>query len=82
MFGVVRPRQAAGRHPPKVDGRLTPRQHEILMHLAQGHSTEQIALQLHLSRETVRNHVRHILHRLGARSRLEAVAVARREELL
>jgi DNA-binding NarL/FixJ family response regulator len=42
-------------------------------------STKQIADELHLSRETVRNHVRHLLHALGAKSRLEAVAVARRD---
>jgi DNA-binding NarL/FixJ family response regulator len=37
----------------------------------------QIAEELHLSRETVRNHIRHMLHAVGASSRLEAVAVAR-----
>ena len=36
--------------------------------------------ELHLSRETVRNHVRHLLHAVGATSRLEAVAVARGRE--
>jgi DNA-binding NarL/FixJ family response regulator len=39
--------------------------------------TTQIAEALQLSRETVRNHVRHLLNALGASSRLEAVAVAR-----
>ena len=82
MFGIAMPRSSGHDRPPVFDGRLTARQHEILVHLAQGESTEQIAAQLHLSRETVRNHVRHILRRLGANSRLEAVAVARREEIL
>jgi DNA-binding NarL/FixJ family response regulator len=50
--------------------------------VAVGQSTVQIATALHLSVETVRNHVRHILRALGAHSRLEAVAVARREGLL
>jgi DNA-binding NarL/FixJ family response regulator len=36
-----------------------------------------MAEELFLSRETVRNHVRHVLHAVGASSRLEAVAVAR-----
>jgi PAS domain S-box-containing protein len=58
---------------------LTPRQTEVLHMLEQGMSTKQIADELHLSRETVRNHVRHLLHALGAKSRLEAVAVARRD---
>jgi len=56
---------------------LTPRQSEVLKLLELGRSTAQIAEELHLSRETVRNHVRHLLHALGASSRLEAVAVAR-----
>jgi PAS domain S-box-containing protein len=56
---------------------LTPRQAEVLRLLERGRSTAQIAEDLHVSRETVRNHVRHLLHALGASSRLEAVAVAR-----
>jgi PAS domain S-box-containing protein len=56
---------------------LTPRQSEVLKLLERGRSTVQIADELHVSRETVRNHVRHLLHALGASSRLEAVAVAR-----
>ena len=58
---------------------LTPRQVEVLRHLQQGQSTKQIAQELHLSPETVRNHVRHVLRTLGVHSRLEAVAAARRE---
>jgi PAS domain S-box-containing protein len=60
---------------------LTPRQTEVLRLLEQGRSTSQIAEELHLSRESVRNHVRHLLRALGVNSRLEAVAVARREHL-
>ena len=58
---------------------LTPRQAEVLRLLERGRSTQQIAEELHLSRETVRNHVRHLLHAVGASSRLEAVALARGE---
>jgi PAS domain S-box-containing protein len=61
------------------DLRLTPRQAEVLRLLERGRSTQQIADELQLSRETVRNHVRHLLHAMGASSRLEAVAVARGE---
>ena len=57
---------------------LTPRQSEVLRLLEHGRSTTQIAAELHLSQETVRNHVRHVLRALGVNSRLEAVAVARR----
>jgi PAS domain S-box-containing protein len=56
---------------------LTPRQAEVLRLLERGRSTVEIAEELHVSRDTVRNHVRHLLHALGASSRLEAVAVAR-----
>jgi PAS domain S-box-containing protein len=57
---------------------LTPRQAEVLRLLEQGHSTKQIAQELHLSTETVKNHVRLLLRALGVNSRLEAVAVVRR----
>jgi len=56
---------------------LTPRQAEVLRHLEQGRSTKQIAEELHVSTETVRNHVRHLMRALGVHTRLEAVAVAR-----
>lgn len=57
---------------------LTPRQAEVLELLERGRSTKQIAEELHLSTETVRNHVRHVLRAVGAHSRLEAVAIANR----
>ena len=60
---------------------LTPRQAEVLRLLERGRSTEQIADQLHLSLETVRNHIRAVLRALNVHSRLEAVAVARREHI-
>ena len=56
---------------------LTPRQHEVLVLLASGCSTDQIAWELSIARVTVRNHVRGVLRALGAHSRLEAVAQAR-----
>jgi PAS domain S-box-containing protein len=61
---------------------LTPRQAEVLRMLEHGRSTEQIAGELHLSVETVRNHIRAVLRKLNAHSRLEAVAVARRGHLV
>ena len=57
---------------------LTPRQVEVLRLLCRGASTDQIARELQLSRETVRNHVRHLLRALGVHTRLEAVATANR----
>jgi PAS domain S-box-containing protein len=61
---------------------LTPRQNEVLQLLGQGASTDDIATMLHLSKETVRNHVRQILRAFGAHSRLEAVARAHQQGLL
>jgi PAS domain S-box-containing protein len=57
---------------------LTPRQSEVLELLERGRSTKQIAEELHVSTETVRNHIRHLLRAVGAHSRLEAVAIANR----
>ncbi len=61
---------------------LTPRQTEVLGLLEHGRSTYDIAAELQLSVETVRNHIRHILRALGVHSRLEAVAVSRRQDLV
>lgn len=55
---------------------LTPRQNQVLELLERGRTTGQIANELHLSTETVRNHIRNLLRALGAHSRLEAVAIA------
>jgi DNA-binding CsgD family transcriptional regulator len=80
VFGLVTQQQEApelAHHP-----HLTPRQLQILRLLAHGHSTHQIATELHLAVETVRNHVRRLLRALDAHSRLEAVALARRDGLL
>ena len=56
--------------------RLTPRQAEVLALLERGRSTREIADELHVSPETVRNHVKRLLRAVGAHSRLEAVAIA------
>jgi len=56
---------------------LTPRQVEVLRLLERGRSTAQMADELYLSPETVRNHVRRVLRTLGVRTRLEAVAMSR-----
>jgi len=50
--------------------------------LANGASTAEIASRLVLSEQTVRNHVREILRRLDTKSRLSAVAIARRDGLV
>jgi PAS domain S-box-containing protein len=79
VFGQVLHEEA---QPAPAHPALTPRQAEVLGLLEHGRSTRQIAQQLHLSPETVRNHVRAVLRALGVHSRLEAVAIARRDHLL
>ena len=75
VFGLLeeRPDDSPKAPPPH----LTPRQVEVLRLLEQGRSTKQIAAELHLSTETVRNHIRGLFRALGVNSRLEAVAAAR-----
>lgn len=65
-----------------VGGDLTPREIDVLRELAAGHSTEAIADELGLSVNTVRNHVQSVLTKLGAHSRLEAVAIGLRAGLV
>lgn len=55
---------------------LTPREREILSLMAEGMDNRQVADRLHVSYATVRSHVRHLLGKLGARSKLEAVVRA------
>lgn len=81
VFGLLS-RPPARVRPSRPHPKLTPRQREVLGMLAQGASTQQIADDLHLSRETVRNHVRGLLQALDVHSRVEAVAAARAEGVL
>ena len=62
--------------------RLSPRERETLALLAAGHSTVEMAEQMAISKETVRNHVKRVLRALDASSRVEAVAKARRAGLV
>jgi PAS domain S-box-containing protein len=64
------------------DARLTPRQREILGLIASGLSTEEVAKELTLSPETVRNHLRNASKELRAHTRVEAIATAQRLGLL
>jgi DNA-binding NarL/FixJ family response regulator len=65
----------------RVGQDLSARELEVLELLRTGTSTQDMASTLHLSTHTVRNHVRNISAKLGAHSKLEAVAVATREGL-
>jgi DNA-binding NarL/FixJ family response regulator len=62
--------------------RLTPREMEVLEHVAKGMNNREIAKALFISENTVKNHVRNILEKLHLHSRMEAVVYAVRENLL
>jgi DNA-binding NarL/FixJ family response regulator len=55
---------------------LTPREREVLPLVAEGKTNKEIATVLFLTEGTVKVHVRHILQKLGARSRTEAAIYA------
>ena len=69
-----------GPHRPHAE--LSSRERQVLLLLAEGRSTDEIVSELYVSVHTVRNHIRSILQKLHARSRLEAVAVAMRMGLV
>lgn len=61
---------------------LTSRENEVLRSIGAGMTNSEIAEQLFLSVNTVRNHVQSVLNKLGAHSKLEAAAIAVREGLI
>ena len=55
---------------------LTPRERQVLGMMAEGKDNRDMSRELSISYTTVRSHVRHLLQKLGARSKLEAVVKA------
>ncbi|HEY3324926.1 MAG TPA: LuxR C-terminal-related transcriptional regulator [Planctomycetota bacterium] len=68
--------------PPAQSAELTNQEKAILRLLARGMPTERISTELHISRATVNNHVQHVLHKLDAHTRLEAIRRAERAGLI
>jgi two-component system NarL family response regulator len=62
--------------------RLTDREMEVLRLVARGLGNREIAKELFISENTVKNHIRNILEKLQLHSRMEAVVYAVREKLL
>ncbi len=62
--------------------RLTDREMEVLRLVAKGMNNRDIAKDLYISENTVKNHIRNILEKLHLHSRMEAVVYAVREKLL
>ena len=62
--------------------KLTEREMEVLRLVARGLNNRDIAKELFISENTVKNHVRNILEKLQIHSRMEAVMIAVREKLI
>ncbi len=65
-----------------VEVPLTQRESEVLHQLALGLTNKEIATQLHISYETVKEHVQHILRKIGVSDRTQAAVWAVRKELV
>jgi DNA-binding CsgD family transcriptional regulator len=75
------PRRVNGTPQEIGDPPLTHRETEVLRRLIDGWDTDRIAVTMSITRTTVRNHVQRLLRKLGAHSKLEAVAIATRQGL-
>ncbi len=64
------------------DEDLTEREVEVLGHIAEGNRNRDIAEKLFISEETVKVHVKHIMDKLGAADRTQAVAIAVRRGII
>lgn len=64
------------------DEALTERERDVLEHVAKGDRNKDIAEQLFISEETVKVHVKHIMEKLAARDRTEAVTIAVRRGII
>lgn len=67
---------------PGDGAQLTQREMQVLRHVARGQSNREIAEELHISENTVKNHIRNMLEKLQMKSRLEAAMYAVRQNLL
>jgi two-component system NarL family response regulator len=74
--------KASTERPQMPAPRLTDREMEVLKLVAQGMNNRDIAKELFISENTVKNHIRNILEKLHLHSRMEAVVYAVREKLL
>ncbi len=64
------------------DEDLTPREIEVLRKIATGNRNRDIAELLFISEETVKVHIKHIMEKLGARDRTQAIAIAVRRGII
>src|SRR5262245_51315224 len=64
------------------DEPLTEREIEVLRHVASGNRNRDIAERLFISEETVKVHIKHIMEKLGAKDRTQAVSIAIRRGII
>ena len=81
-FATLAKRDAEERVQQVPAPRLTEREMQVLKLVARGMNNRDIAKELFISENTVKNHVRNILEKLQIHSRMEAVMVAVREKLI
>jgi DNA-binding NarL/FixJ family response regulator len=81
-FAAMAKRDGQERAPELPAPRLTDREMEVLKLVARGMNNRDIAKELFIAENTVKNHVRNILEKLQIHSRMEAVMVAVREKLI
>ena len=72
---AARPAGPPGHNPLEM---LTPRETEVLRRIVAGQKTAQMALEMNVATSTLRSYIKSILAKLGAHSRLQAAAIARR----
>jgi DNA-binding NarL/FixJ family response regulator len=65
-----------------TDEELTPREIEVLSKVAGGNRNKDIADLLSISEETVKVHLKHIMDKLGAKDRTQAIAIAVRRGIM
>jgi len=71
-----------GRAAPSGQDELTDREREVLRAVSDGATNREVAAALHISENTVKFHMKHILDKLHLRSRAEVIAYAARRGLL
>ena len=64
------------------DDKLTAREVEVLQHVSGGNRNRDIAELLRISEETVKVHIKHIMDKLGAKDRTQAIAIAVRRGII
>ena len=84
VYGPVRahPARSPGRRHNHLTHGLTSREKEVLRRIVAGQNTGQMSREMNVATSTVRAYVKNVLAKLGAHTRLEAAALAIRENLL